>query len=121
MKRKILFSYLFSLVCLIASAQTYSDHFGNGNNIGVSTNSSSTDTLKAADNVLDGTGYFPNEADASRFLYQAAFGGSYDDIDNLVNTGIENWIDEQLILPPTSFQLFSLLKKKKYNCSLNNI
>jgi len=92
----------FNLICLILIftlstiyGQTYDSYFGKGNNIGVNVSSSSNDSIYNAQNSLNGTGYFPDEAGAARFLQQATFGANYSDIQNLSIMGIENWIDNQ--------------------------
>ncbi|MBX2882110.1 MAG: DUF1800 domain-containing protein [Granulosicoccus sp.] len=38
---------------------------------------------------------------AKRFLDQATYGPTLEDIDKVVNTGVEAWVDEQLQMPPT--------------------
>jgi len=97
---------LIIILCVneIVFAQTYSDYFGNGNSVGVTTSSSGNDTINTSANTLNGTGYFPNEAGAARFFHQASFGADYSKISALTTTGLENWIDQQIQLPSNSFQ-----------------
>ncbi len=84
-------------------AQTYQDHFGTGNNVGIRVQSSPTQNLDSAALTLNGTGFFPDLAGASRFLAQAGFGGSYEDIEYVTQIGIEPWIEEQFELPYTTY------------------
>jgi len=63
-----------------AMAQTYEDHLGEGNTIGVTTSSSTDDTINVEINSINGTGYLPDEAAAVRFFQQAAFGYNYADV-----------------------------------------
>jgi len=44
----------------------------------------------------------PSQTDAARFLTQATFGPTSDDITNLTNVGITSWINSQIALPMTS-------------------
>ncbi len=61
-------------------------------------------------NTINGSGLDGKKIEATRFLSQATFGGTREEVDNLVEKGIEKWIDEQFELPATyisdSTQLF---------------
>ncbi len=46
---------------------------------------------------------FGTRAKASRFLSVASFGGSSDDLDNLVGTRAEQWLDAQFAIPHRSY------------------
>ena len=46
-----------------------------------------------------GTTSLDPQQEASRFLAQATFGGDRDLIDEVVTTGLESWLDDQLALP----------------------
>jgi uncharacterized protein (DUF1800 family) len=61
----------------------------------------------ASDPIFTGTFDFPtdapaNTADAARFLTQATFGPSPADVTHLRQVGINQWINEQLNIPPTT-------------------
>ncbi len=84
-------------------AQVYQDHFGTGNTSGVKMSSSATDGDNPPENILNGTGYFPDMAGASRFLGQASLGASYEEITAITEIGIEQWIDQQIELPYTLY------------------
>ncbi|MEL6123632.1 MAG: DUF1800 family protein [Bacteroidota bacterium] len=76
---------------------------GQGNFDGVVVNSSSNDGT--GERTLMATGYLPNLSSASRFLSQASFGGSYQDIVDLSQQSFEQWIDDQMAMPrPWSLQ-----------------
>ncbi len=49
--------------------------------------------------TLNQTGFLPNENAASRFLSQATLGYNLSDIQSVTQTGIEDWIDNQLNTP----------------------
>ena len=94
---------LMSLSYCMMQAQVYDDHFGTGNNVGVTVTSSPTQGPDSSATTLDGTGYFPDLAGASRFLAQAGFGGSYEEMEYITQVGIEPWIEEQMSMPYTSY------------------
>lgn len=79
-------------------AQVYQDHFGTGNNVGVTISSSPVSGTNNVDHTLNGTGYFPGLEDASRFLGQASLGASYEEIQYVTQTGMEAWIEEQIAM-----------------------
>jgi uncharacterized protein (DUF1800 family) len=62
---------------------TASDNFGNTN----------------PENTINQDGYLPNLAAASRFLGQATIGYSYNDIEQVADMGIEDWIENQTQIP----------------------
>ena len=91
---------LSGLLCLSLSAQD--KKIGQGEYEGVSVNASSQDGT--GEHTLMASGYLPNLNAASRFLTQAGFGGTYDEIVALTERSIENWMDEQ-ISTPSSWRL----------------
>ncbi len=92
---------LFAVCCysFIAYAQPYTDYLGAGHMNGITISSSNGGT--SANNVANAVGLNPTEEDASRFLAQASFGANYETIQDVVNIGIEAWVDQQLLMPPT--------------------
>lgn len=56
----------------------------------------------ASTRSFDGSGLLYDDLDASRFLYQATLGSSYEDIKALSGSSFEQWIDHQISLPPAS-------------------
>ncbi len=84
-------------------AQVYQDYFGTGNNYGVSISSSPAQGADSAALTLNGTGYFPDMEGASRFLAQAGFGGSYEEITYVTQVGVEAWLEEQFVTPYTTY------------------
>jgi len=85
------------------SAQTYSDHLGTGNSIGITISSSSQQANDAAFNTVNGSAIYPDYAGAIRFLGQATLGANDTEVNDVMTQGIENWIDNQIALPYTSF------------------
>lgn len=95
----ILLSSIFLLIGLSSSslkAQTYPDHFGTGNTVGVTITSSHEDNSDKASHSLNGTGYYPDMVGASRFLGQAGLGANLEEIEYVTAMGIEPWIEEQM-------------------------
>ncbi len=92
-------------MCFITSliGQTYPDHFGEGNTIGVSVTSSPLQNSDSTSHSLDGTGYIVDKTSAARFLAQASLGSNYEDIHNLSEIGINVWLDQQMSMPYISF------------------
>ncbi len=72
---------------------------GLGEDDGVVVTTSSNSNATEGANTVSSEGYLPNLNAASRFLAQAAFGGSYEDIQVVAAIGIEDWIDQQYGLP----------------------
>ena len=68
---------------------------GLGHDDGVIVTTSSNSNATDGSNTVSSQGYLPNLNAASRFLAQAAFGGSYEDIQQVSLLGIEDWIDQQ--------------------------
>ena len=84
-------------------AQIYQNHFGAGNEIGVTATSSPNQNIDSISNTLNGTGYLIDRAGAYRLISQAGFGGSTKDVDTLVEMGVEQWINWQMNMPYVSF------------------
>ncbi len=84
-------------------AQIYLDHFGTGNNVGVKVSSSSEQGIDQADQTLNGTGNYPDLTGASRFMSQATFGASYEEIEAITQIGMNAWIDQQIAIPYSSY------------------
>lgn len=104
--RLYLSTFISSLcLCLINSlnAQIYPDHFGTGNDAGVTVTSSDTTSNQLAAHTLSGTGLFPDLAGASRFLGQASLGATYEEIEQLTQTGVDAWLDFQFNMAPSSY------------------
>ena len=89
---------LFLWVNVSIQAQVYPDHFGTGNDVGVTISSSSEQGTNTANHTLSGTGYFPDMPSAARFLAQAQLGYNEADIQHLVSIGIDAWLDEQIAM-----------------------
>lgn len=89
---------------LIMNAQTYTDYFGNGHQVGMTTSGSDTDGINDADNSVNGTELFPDLAGASRFLAQATLGYNYEEIEYITQIGIKEWMEEQFSVNNTSFR-----------------
>jgi uncharacterized protein (DUF1800 family) len=97
MKKTLLFYFLSSLISLGAYSQ---DFIGSGNtNVTIST--SSTEAGTSEQKVISGDGLEASKYDASKFLSQAAFVYTEEDIDLLSDGEYEAWIDAQIELPIT--------------------
>ena len=92
----VIWTLLFSQVL---NAQ-YSDYIGGGHSDGISvTSSSGTQAL----NTVNGAGLTADRVAAARFLSQAGFGGNMTDVDEIVNIGYEQWLDDQAALPASNY------------------
>lgn len=85
------------------NAQTNTDYFGAGQNVGVSISSSGNQANSEAANTFSGTELIPDYAGAARFLAQAQLGYSEVDIQNVINIGIDEWIDQEIAKPYTPY------------------
>jgi len=109
MKRIQRLSLIFLLYSICYSpfeinGQTYQDHFGTGNDVGVSVSTSSDQGTNAGANSLSGTDLIPDLEGASRFLGQASLGANYEDIEHVAQIGIEAWLEEQISLPTLPYR-----------------
>ncbi|MFT5600034.1 MAG: hypothetical protein ACI9N1_000266 [Flavobacteriales bacterium] len=89
--------------------QNYSDYVGAGHNVGVTVTTSdnhqqySSYESGSGENTINGKGMQGKLIEASRFLSQAALGADLSLIEDVANTGIENWIDNQFTITPTFY------------------
>ncbi len=120
---------IFCISTSYAQLEVYDDYVGGGHSqdIIISTSSSFSDPEwidnSAPIKTINGEGLDGRKADAARFLYQAAFGGTRSDIEELAETlDFEGWIDEQMALPITNFLSLtrqSYLSAKQRHESIN--
>jgi uncharacterized protein (DUF1800 family) len=92
------------LVCILSNsvilnAQFESYILGQGQYQGAVVQSSDETAVGQAQSTLSECGFMPNLNAASRFLSQASLGHSLEDIEELAEMGIEDWIDDQFIKP----------------------
>ena len=91
---------LVLVCCLQSSAQ---DYIGAGNSEGIIVTASSTEGNSSPENTINGKGMDADLFEASRFLFQAAFGGKKAEVETLAETlDFEAWIDNQIALTPTT-------------------
>lgn len=88
-------------------AQIYTDYVGGGHFEGISVTTSSkliksdwTQTA-SAEKTMSGDGLEGKIMDASRFLAQATLGAKWETILKVSEMEFEDWIDEQINIPPT--------------------
>lgn len=98
---KFLSFMAFLCICFVSEAQKV-EKFGLGNHKNVTVSSSASSST--ATRTLQSTGFLPNHNAASRFLTQATLGATLPEIETIRTTGIEQWLDQQLAMPP-SFSL----------------
>ncbi len=84
-------------------SQVYDDYIGAGHDGGISVSSSSESNGTDDANTINGFGLDQHLVDASRFLGQSTLGYNYEDIEYCAQLGIENWIDEQMLMPSASY------------------
>lgn len=83
-------------------AQTNTEYFGTGQSVGVTVSASSSQTNDQAINSLSGTELMLDYVGAARFLAQATLGANEADIQNVINVGIDAWLDQQIAIPITT-------------------
>jgi len=103
--RNTLYSVLLLVFCLhtTVSAQIYDDYLGNGHTIGVKVSSSSDQSPDTSYHTIVGSNITPDLIGAARFLSNATLGASYEDIEEVSQIGINEWIDRQMDLPIASY------------------
>lgn len=93
---------------ILASAQPDTITIGFGDYHGVTVSASNSQTY-SPETTLKQDGYLPNFNAASRFLGQSTLGYNMEDITEVTQLGIEDWIDSQFVKPVA----FSLKNKVK--------
>ncbi|MFT4679673.1 MAG: hypothetical protein ACI84C_001192 [Flavobacteriales bacterium] len=94
---------LFLSMAYFSYSQVYDDYIGAGHDGGISVTSSSESSGTNDANTINGFGIDQHLVDASRFLGQSTLGYNYEDIEYCAQLGIENWIDEQMLMPSASY------------------
>jgi len=104
-KKSLIVIYSVAIICItnICTAQIYNDHYGIGNDATIKVSGSTEESGTTAFSTVNGTGYFPDLAGASRFLSQATLGYNQQQIEDVANTGIKNWLEEQFNIAPASY------------------
>jgi len=105
MLKKQLYILCIAVMCntVFVSAQTYHNHYGTGNDIAIKASGSSEENNSTAASTLNGTGYFPDLPGAARFLSQATLGYNWQQITDVYNLGIKNWLEVQFNTSATSY------------------
>ena len=108
MKKNIqyILTSVFVLPCLFVFGQ-YDDYIGAGHSEGIIVSSSSQSENTQALGTLNGSGLFARHAEAGRFLNQATFGPTQEEIEICAEMGFENWIDAQFALPSSEYQVLA--------------
>ena len=91
----LLFSFFYGN--FLSAQQT--ETIGAGNTSSVTVTTSHHEPAQPGENTLSGIGYLPNLNAASRFLGQTTFGADYELIEEVSNSGIQQWLDDQLNMP----------------------
>jgi len=125
MSVKVINTLLFCLLCSGLCAQNQ-NYIGAGRSQNVTVTSSSNHQLygglntASANKTIDGSGLEGDLMEAARFLSQATFGGTMNEIEDFAAQGnsFETWIDNQLAIPATyttdSVELFYNMGKANY-------
>jgi len=102
--------YVAISVNCLGQLPTYTDYVGGGHNDGIVVSASSSfsdpnwSENSLPENTINAEGLDGPKIEASRFLYQAALGGTSVEVDALSKTlDFDGWIDHQMELPPTNF------------------
>lgn len=118
--------FLVLLMCIficpnIINAQLESYVLGQGQFEGTVVQSSDPSSVVQAENTLSEYGFMPNLNAASRFLSQASLGHSIEDIEEVAQMGIEDWIDDQFAKPIAFSTIDKVIEYHDYRRdSLNN-
>lgn len=108
MKKILLYAFL-ALLPSVSKGQPYTDFIGAGHNKNITVSSSDAHLKpyfsKAANaqNTINGQGLEGKRSEASRFLNQASFGATIQDINEVSQNSIEGWINNQLTLAPSKY------------------
>jgi uncharacterized protein (DUF1800 family) len=84
-----------------SKAQLYYDYIGAGHSAGIVVSASSSFQNSTPDKTIDGSGLNADLLEASRFLYQAGYGGKQHEIEQIAEMGFEAWIEDQFDKPVT--------------------
>ena len=96
------YSFLFGVLFSTSNlAQIYDDYLGAGHTQGITVTSSSQMGDAPAINTINGKGLDAKLLEASRFLAQATLGADRAQIQQVVDMGMESWIDNQMNISPT--------------------
>ncbi len=90
-------------VAVSLSAQNYEDYLGAGHEVGITVTTSSSVEAEGGQKTISGGGRFPDMYGASRFLGQATLGANWEQIEELTESGIDAWLDEQFEMPGWSY------------------
>lgn len=101
---RLLLLACLSLWTFPSIAQIYSDYLGAGQAQGITVETSSQQDTVSGMVTVSGAGLQPDLYAASRFLGQATFGGSYEDLWQVANQGYAAWLDDQFNRPMGSYQ-----------------
>jgi len=91
------------LVFLTLNLDAQIEYIGAGSYDGVNVVSSSNGSGYPPENTLNGSGMDVKLMEASRFLSQATLGYNMDEINTVVRSGMNAWIDDQMNLPVVYF------------------
>ena len=97
--KKIYLVLLMTMFSLLIFAQE-EEFIGAGQNEGIRVTTSSNFFSTDGARTLDGSGLDAKSMEVSRFLSQATIGYEEKHIENVLELGIENWIDIQQLVPP---------------------
>ena len=98
---KQLITALILFVAGLSQGQIYDDYIGAGQSQGVTFTSSDSQSNGLA--AMNGAGLNLDMRGSSRFLAHATMGFDIDDVQDLTDTGIESWIDNQMTLPASNY------------------
>lgn len=127
MKKNTILFLAVAMWSLTLSAQD-SEYFGAGNDTGVIVTTSHNADNTPGQNTINGSGMDAALMETSRFLSQATFGSTIDEITRVTNMGFEAYLDEQFELEPnyltddiwTIWETILELNSEYFNVALAN-
>lgn len=96
---KLIIWMLFLVSFSLVKAQPTPQIIGQGSHPSITVTTSNASSGTMGENTLSSEGFLPNHNAASRFLSQATFGTTYEEIVALSDQGLEDWIDAQFLIP----------------------
>ena len=114
--KKALLIFLINSFSFSLFSQTYQDYLGAGNDVGITVTTSNNYNQNSGINLINGTALIPDLYGASRFLSQASLGATYEDIELVSQIGIEQWLEDQIAMPPSSYKdTYNEIYQKAYH------
>lgn len=120
MKKYIIIICCVMTTCVFSQGEVY--YIGAGDTDGVKVSGSVNGHGTKPQNTINGSGLDAEYMEASRLLAQASIGYTEGHVEEVMEVGIEEWIDQQMEMPQSELlkNIYSINEKREKNL-LNNI